>query len=263
MRDFAGTLLAPLFPSDRDWHLLDAGCGTGGMLSWLERFAAAKVIGIDLSSDALRFSHQRGHGALVQGSVMSLPFANGSFDLVMSADVLQHLPDPPGDTAALAESYRVLRAGGYFYVRTNSSFGLGSPGASAAGDYRRYRRAELVQRLEAAGFLVERVTYANSLPSLAAIARQRLRGLGTPMHHHSPNPGLTLHVRPAHLRWIDHALTALLHAEAWYVTRLGRNLSFGHTLLALVRKPLAAPMLGRRSAAICKATNRQAAMSFS
>ena len=96
MRDFAGTLLAPLFPSDRDWHILDAGCGTGGMLSWLERFAAAKVIGIDLSSDALRFSHQRGHGALVQGSVISLPFADGSFDLVMVharalEDLLNHI----------------------------------------------------------------------------------------------------------------------------------------------------------------------------
>jgi SAM-dependent methyltransferase len=194
---------------------------------------------------------------------MSLPFADGSFDLVMSADVLQHLPDPPGDRAALAESYRVLQPGGYFYVRTNSSFGLSSPGASAAGDYRRYRRAELVQRLEAAGFLLERVTYANSLPSLAAIARERLRGLGTPKHHHSPNPGLTLTVRPAHLRWIDHALTALLHAEAWYVTRLGRNLPFGHTLLALVRKPPKARASGPRPATRNEATNRQPAMSLS
>ncbi len=239
MRDFAGELLAPLFESGSIRRILDAGCGTGGMLSWLERRHAVDVVGMDLSPDALDFSQQRGHRALVQGSVTCLPFRDRSFDLVMSADVLQHVPDPPGEKAALEETYRVLSPGGYVYVRTNSAFAFGAPTGAptvdGVSDYRRYERGQLARLIEAAGFTVERVTYANSLPSLLAITRQRLRGQGRTAH--GQNPGLGVQVRPPTMRWVDHALSALLHAEAWYVTKLGRGLPFGHTLLALARKP--------------------------
>jgi ubiquinone/menaquinone biosynthesis C-methylase UbiE len=237
MRDFAGALLAPMFQHGTAGRILDAGCGTGGMLTWLQRVPGAEIVGIDVSSDALRFSQQRGHRAVVQGSVMDLPFPDRMFDLVVSADVLQHLPDPPGDTAALAEACRVLRPGGYLYVRTNSSFGLGSPTTVESYDYRRYESTQLRGRIQAAGLAVERITYANSLLSLAAIARRRLRG--HPTSAHTPYTGLTVQVRPPGLRWVDDVLAALLRAEAWYVTRLGRSLPFGHTLLALARKPAA------------------------
>ncbi len=235
MRDFAGALLAPLLQGNNVCRVLDAGCGTGGMLSWMQRFQPTTVVGIDLSAHALDFSRQRGHRALVQGSVTCLPFRDQSFDLVMSADVLQHLPDPPGDQAALAETYRVLSPGGYLYVRTNSTFGFGPPASGEGADYRRYDRARLIEQMAAAGFAVERVSFANSLPSLLATARQRLRGHGKAAPGH--NSGLGVEVRPAHLRWVDQVLVALLHIEAWYVTRLGRSLPFGHTLLALARKP--------------------------
>lgn len=47
------------------------------------------------------------------GSVTALPFENGTFDLVLLSEVLEHIPD---DTAALREIVRVLRPGGHLVI---------------------------------------------------------------------------------------------------------------------------------------------------
>ncbi len=235
MRTLAGALLEPLFHGRTNRRILDAGCGTGSMLSWLQRFHGATVIGIDLSCHALAFCRRRGHRALAQCSVLLLPFRAQSFDLVVCADVLQHLPDPPGDAAALAELYRVLRPGGSLYIRTNSSFGMGAPLEGAAANYRRYTRASLCERVLATGFVIERATYANSLPSLLAVARRRLRR-HTPLSHVG-DPGLRVRLRPRALRWVDDVLALLLRAEAHYLRHRGRSLPFGHSVLVLARRP--------------------------
>ena len=49
-----------------------------------------------------------------------LPFADRSIDLVITLDVMQHLPLGSGDKQALAELRRVLKAGGHLPVRTNA-----------------------------------------------------------------------------------------------------------------------------------------------
>jgi ubiquinone/menaquinone biosynthesis C-methylase UbiE len=232
MRAIGGALLGPVLEDGRtDLSILDAGCGTGSMLTWLGRFQGARVIGADISSDALGFCRERGQDALATASVLDLPFPDRSFDLVISADVLQHLPDPPGDTMALREALRVLRPGGYLYIRTNSA----QAGTASFASYRRYAQHNLRARVAAAGFAVERVTYANCLPSLLAIAqRRRRRAHG--QAEHTPDHGLRLRMRPAALRWVDDALA--LHAEAWYLRRTSSRLPFGDSLLLLARRPV-------------------------
>lgn len=243
MRALGGVLLAPFFERATGCRILDAGCGTGGTLSWLQNFHGTSSIGIDLSTHALAFCRQRGHPALAQGSVTALPAQGQSFDLVVCTDVLQHLPHEthlPGDAAALAEAYRVLRPGGYLYVRTNSSFGMGQPPAGDPASYHRYTRSELYDRLRSAGFAVERATYANCLASLLAIARRRLRPPPARRSTHGPgahDPGMSVRLRPPALRWLDDALFWLLRLEARYVGQLRRDLPFGHSLVALARKP--------------------------
>ncbi len=68
--------------------VLDVGCGNGALGNYLAE--EVKVTGIDFSREALRhFRRQK-----VLGSVAYLPFRNGSFDLVICADTLEHLlPD--------------------------------------------------------------------------------------------------------------------------------------------------------------------------
>ncbi|HMY76449.1 MAG TPA: class I SAM-dependent methyltransferase, partial [Blastocatellia bacterium] len=68
MREVTASLLNPLLPQ-RDRAILDAGCGTGGNLEWLARYAGnGRVAGIDLISTALDFCRQSGHKQLAQAS---------------------------------------------------------------------------------------------------------------------------------------------------------------------------------------------------
>ena len=91
--------------------LLDAGCGTGGLIRRLgPRQVGWKWTGVDFSPVALELARERCGPTtdLREGSVTALPFENGAFDAVVSADVLYHLDD---NSAALREFHRVLRAG--------------------------------------------------------------------------------------------------------------------------------------------------------
>jgi len=112
-------------------RVLDAGCG-GGLVARELAAAGAEVVGVDRSLGSLGVARRavdgrRGPGnptggprsigsfRPVQGRLERLPFADGDFDAVVAADVLEHLPDLP---AAVAELARVLAPGGGFVFDT-------------------------------------------------------------------------------------------------------------------------------------------------
>jgi len=97
----------------RDSNVLDLGCGRGGVAEvvWRDGHFAA---GVD--PDASSLAEHRALGMpVVRGIAENLPFANDSFDLVVSVWVLEHLVDPLG---AFIEVRRVLRHGGHFVFLT-------------------------------------------------------------------------------------------------------------------------------------------------
>jgi SAM-dependent methyltransferase len=101
-------------------RVLDAGCGGGGMPLSLAEEAFA-VVGIDpaerFQDAGVRLGRERGlrnlHFALADG--MALPFADRTFDLVLSHAVIEHVADAP---LYLRECARVLAPGGYLYLST-------------------------------------------------------------------------------------------------------------------------------------------------
>jgi len=98
---------------------------------------------------------------------MGLPFAAGSFDLAVCAEVLEHIPD---DAAALSEIHRVLVPGGALALSVPRAWPervcwhLSQDYASTPGGHVRiYRRRELEGRLKAAGFSPVAAHHAHSL----------------------------------------------------------------------------------------------------
>lgn len=89
-------------------RVLEVGCGTGlALAEYANRVDFA--VGIDPALDSLRVANRRSHAACLQASAEHLPFADASFDTVVSSLVFCSVPDPH---AGLNEIRRVLKADG-------------------------------------------------------------------------------------------------------------------------------------------------------
>src|SRR6266849_571099 len=137
-------------------RILDVGCGTGANLQMLAQFGAAE--GVDVSAEALDFCRARGLAEVKQGAAESLPFTDGSFDLVTGLDVVEHLDD---DVAGLREMRRVLSVGGRVLLFVPAFMFLWGVQDDVSHHRRRYTLSELKGKLRDAGLVVERASYAN------------------------------------------------------------------------------------------------------
>lgn len=88
---------------------LDVGCGDGGTSGpWLTAHAES-YLGVDISESAVQMATERGLDARAITDATDLPFEDGSFDLAVCSEVLEHLFEPQH---AIAEIRRVLTPGG-------------------------------------------------------------------------------------------------------------------------------------------------------
>lgn len=150
-------------PGDR---LLDLGSG-GGRHAFEAMRRGASVVAFDSDRAAAKDcaaliralgdedSARCGAGAVTVGDALDLPFASGTFDRVIAAEVLEHIPD---DRRAIAELVRVLRPGGTMAVTVPRWYpelvcwALSDEYHQVPGGHIRiYRRRTLVARLFAAG----------------------------------------------------------------------------------------------------------------
>jgi SAM-dependent methyltransferase len=112
----------PLAPGDR---VLDLGCGAGRHAFECYR-RGAQVVALDRNGEEIRevarwFAAMKEAGeapagataTAMEGDALALPFADGSFDVVIISEVMEHLPD---DKGVLAEAVRVLKPGGRIAV---------------------------------------------------------------------------------------------------------------------------------------------------
>ncbi len=233
MREVTTAMLDPFCPPAHDRAALDAGCGTGGMLSRLGRYApGGKIVGMDLSRTALEFCHARGHKRLTQASATHLPFAESVFDLVTSFDVLVQIPGAGSDEVAMREMFRVLRPGGIAFVRVAAYDWMTSGHDAALGTQRRYTLGELNGKMERAGFKILRASYANSvLLPVAALRRLLLKRLRL------ADGGSDVKPLPRGLSWLNRALTGVLRTEARLLKRTRAKLPFGLSTICVAEKP--------------------------
>lgn len=95
--------------------MLEIGSGTGSLLHVL-RGRGMNVRGVELNQELIE-EGRRHFGALPISAVtgITLPFPDAAFDVVMSFDVFEHIPDVDGH---LREVTRVLRPGGSYLIQT-------------------------------------------------------------------------------------------------------------------------------------------------
>lgn len=132
--------------------VLDAACGTGYGSALLMDAGATRVDGIDLSVDAVSFAetHYKRPGLRYQqGDVTKLPFADCTYDIYVSFETIEHIPD---ENAYLEEAHRVLKPGGLFIVSTPNRLLLAPRTTLDSTPHnpfhvREYSQLELSQRL--------------------------------------------------------------------------------------------------------------------
>lgn len=163
---------------DPGYRVLEVGCGTGNVLRVLEGVCAkGSVTGMDLFPEGLRYAQQRTGCALVVGDMLTPPFNDGRFALIGLFDVLEHLRD---DDKVLRYLSKMLADGGSLLLTVPAYPQLWSYFDEAAHHCRRYRPAEIEERLVRAGYRLEYVTpYMASLFPLLWVQRRMASGSGS------------------------------------------------------------------------------------
>lgn len=205
---------------------LEAGCGIGYFAREFQRRYHWPVVPLDLGAEGLAYARGLGLERLVQGDVSRLPFADESFDLALSLDVIVHFPRGQ-ESAPMREMARVLRPGGLLALRVSALDVLRSRHSEFTFERQRFTRSRLCRLAEAAGIRILRITYANTL--LLPIALFKFR-LWEPLFSRRPASG-TEPVSP----WLNALLSIPLAIEA-HIIGHGGNLPVGQSVVLIGRK---------------------------
>ena len=108
----------PPFRSGR--QALDIGCGNGKFLVKLQALGW-EVQGVEFNEHAVEVCRNNDL-KVFHGDLHAAGFPDASFDMIAARHLIEHLPDP---NSFMSEVARILRPGGYFYIRTPNSRALG------------------------------------------------------------------------------------------------------------------------------------------
>jgi SAM-dependent methyltransferase len=154
-RDFnieAGLLYGMLTPVPGS-RILEVGCGGGALLSFLEARGHAAV-GVDILEEAVRLAELAAPSSrVIRCDAVDLPFADGSFDRLVSHHLVEHLEDLP---QALREWRRVLAPGALVAICTPNRLYPSPHIFDDPSHVHIYERHELAGIFKESGFGVER-----------------------------------------------------------------------------------------------------------
>lgn len=199
--------------------ILEVGCGPGGELAMLSEFGT--IAALEPSDLALEIARSRGFADIRKGSLPhEVPFEDGSIDVAVCVDVIEHIED---DLAGLRAINRVLRPHGWFLMTVPAFPFLFDHHDAARHHFRRYRRAPLRALLRTAGFEPVFVGYLNFF-LFPMIVLKRLFdkiGKGSKNYDELPAP------------WANRLLASVFGSERHLIQRI--PLPFGVSLIALAR----------------------------
>lgn len=147
---------------------LDIGAAGGGNTRVL-RDLGWHAVAVEYGAEGAGVARDRGLATL-RADATALPVAEGSVDLVVAFDVLEHIED---DDSAVAHVFRALRPGGRYLVAVPCDPRLWSAHDEAVGHVRRYTRDGLESLLRRGGFEVDQLRSWNVLLRPVVALRRR------------------------------------------------------------------------------------------
>ena len=208
--------------------LLDLGCGTGRLLQKIEeKFPPWNCSGLDLSPEAAALTESRGlRAAVFLGSGDRLPFADGTFDIVIVLDVLyiQTL----NEKKCLEEIKRVLKPEGTVIINVPAHDWLRSSHDSVIQTRSRYNLNELKAKVEQNGFKTLRASYWNFFLFLPLVLFRFFKKAGA----RKPASDLEFQISPR----MNGFLGGLFAAERQLIKHI--SLPAGSSIFMTIRKPL-------------------------
>ena len=142
----------------QDRYLLEVGCGTGMVLSYLERLGL-RAFGLEMHLEGLRYARRRTMAPLICCNAAEIPFVE-QFDILTLCDVLEHVED---ENALLMECNKALKFQGSLLLTVPANMQLWSTIDDLSGHKRRYYDvAGLRMALQDASFKVTFIRYFNS-----------------------------------------------------------------------------------------------------
>jgi ubiquinone/menaquinone biosynthesis C-methylase UbiE len=167
-------------------------------------------------------------------ATQGLAYEDASFDVVTALDVIEHNED---DDAILREMVRVLKPGGHAVVTVPAFMWLWSHNDDINAHIRRYTAPELRDKLEAAGFQVQRTTYNNffvfPLAAAMILARRGRDSQPELASHHLSEDEYQVEMEPA-----SPPVNAVLTVVGWVEAQVLRwiSLPVGTSIIAIAEK---------------------------
>ena len=206
---------------------LEIGCGTGYVLAGVaQAYPAATLVGSEIFSVGLPYAASRvGMAELVQMDARHILYVD-EFDVIGAFDVLEHIEE---DEQVLAAMLRALRPGGGIALSVPQHPWLWSAADTYACHVRRYKEAELREKVQRAGFKLEFETSFVSL-LLPAMLVSRLRKQG-PQQADDELAELRLP------KWLNSTFEAVMAVERKLIQRVVR-FRLGGSRLLIATKPV-------------------------
>ncbi len=211
----------------RPGRVLDVGCGTGLMLGSI---ASWKPVGMDFSPLALEFCRSRGIDKVVQADVVRLPFADGSMDLILALDLMEHVER---DDLLIREFNRVLRPGGYLMATVPAHPSLWSDHDVALHHFRRYTQRSFRTLLKEGRFKPVKDSYGIFFMHPVIVVFRTLQKLWQRSMEVDPTRRPKTHLIPLP-KPLNQLLVGVLKAEAALLRWI--DLPQGTSLVVLARK---------------------------
>lgn len=225
-RKIFARLLDSLVPLPRQAQILELGPGHGVNLEVLN--PRGRVTTLDTDKTSLADCLERGaHGAVLADG-LEPPFRPRTFDLICALDVIEHIDD---DQQVLRRIHELLRPGARLFLTVPALSILWGRQDVLSRHFRRYSKRQLKERVQAAGFSIERLSFFNSALFLPILF---VRLLMRPFLRRSTRAGSgsDFSVRPPGV--IEGIFYKLFAAEAGWLVR--RDLPIGVSLLCIAKR---------------------------